>query len=216
MCQYAYRDVQGGEGESVDVAAWATWWSRSNFSCCLYDNYKRERGREREGKSERDGERERKREKKATALIILGTQTLNSAIFLNGHSYEQLIKARCIHSRSSTKNPTSCSFDIKIIRSAVIQQRHSGLAEGAAFRSQTETIATFLHRTQLQTVQLGVKFNCGFCESSCLHIRLCSNTLTVTLQSNLMFFFGAFYSGVTHTGLENNKETIVYIHVYTR
>lgn len=39
MCYYTYRGVQGGAGGSVGEAAWETWWSGSDFSCCLYDSY---------------------------------------------------------------------------------------------------------------------------------------------------------------------------------
>ena len=45
MCYCMYPGVQGGAKGSVGEAAWERWWSRSDFSCCLYDNY-REKKRE--------------------------------------------------------------------------------------------------------------------------------------------------------------------------
>ncbi len=46
MCYCTYRGVQGGGEGSVGEAVWETWWSGSDSSCCLYDNYK-EKERER-------------------------------------------------------------------------------------------------------------------------------------------------------------------------
>lgn len=38
-------------------AAWETWWLKSNFSCCLCDNYKGERERQRDREGEKEEER---------------------------------------------------------------------------------------------------------------------------------------------------------------
>lgn len=43
MCHFTYRGVRAEEEGSVGEAAWETWWSGSDFSCCLSDNYKRKR-----------------------------------------------------------------------------------------------------------------------------------------------------------------------------
>lgn len=40
MCHFTYRGVRAEEEGSVGEAAWETWWSGSDFSCCLSDNYK--------------------------------------------------------------------------------------------------------------------------------------------------------------------------------
>lgn len=40
VCYYTYQGVQGGVEGSVGGAAWETWWSGSDSSCCLYGNYR--------------------------------------------------------------------------------------------------------------------------------------------------------------------------------